>query len=67
MDCQSETPTRTLTVTPGAAVCAALPRAGVLRLQRAGGAMAGTPAMAVENGALALYFADGASITLTDL
>lgn len=55
----------TATVTPGANIYANLPRHGVLRLERKGGAMAGNPAMSFdEDDTLSLFFADGAALHL---
>lgn len=66
MGCQNDH-TTTIDVTPGAVARAALPKSGVLRFERQGAAMAGTPAMAVENGTLALHYADGASVYVDNI
>lgn len=64
MRCHIET-TRTINVTPGRDIDAVLPRNGVLRFERKGGAMAGNPAMSFdEDDALSLFFADGAALHL---
>jgi hypothetical protein len=56
--------TKTITVTPGAEVTCDLPKTGVLRFERSGQAMSGQPVMSVEDGMIALCYADGASITI---
>lgn len=64
MRCQNDAAT-TIKVAPCADVSAVLPKRGVLRFERKGGAMAGNPAMSFdEDGALSLFFADGASLEL---
>ncbi|MBD3666051.1 hypothetical protein [Sulfitobacter aestuariivivens] len=56
---------KTITVTPASEVHAELPQTGVLRFERKRGAMAGNPAMGFdEDGNVAFYFADGASVYL---
>lgn len=57
----------TYDVTPGAHVEATLPQTGVLRFAREGRAMAGTPKMVLEDGALMLHFADGATVSVQGL
>lgn len=64
MRCHNDLTTK-IDVTPCADVSAVLPDVGVLRFERKGGAMAGNPAMSFdEDGALSLFFADGASVEL---
>lgn len=53
---------KTVVVAPGANIEAELSLNGSLRLERRGGSMAGNPAYSIEDGALALHFADGASV-----
>ena len=62
MGCIEDQTTKTLTVMPGAKVEGSLSSAGVLRFERCGDAMTGEPVLSVENGALALHYADGASV-----
>ena len=55
---------KTITVTPGAEVTCDLPSTGPLRFERSGSAMSGQPVMSVEDGIIALRYADGASISI---
>ena len=64
MRCQSEKTTTTVTVTPCAQVHARVPERGVLRLERRGGAMAGTAALSQDEEGVVLYFADGSEVHL---
>lgn len=65
MDCQVNR-TTTFDVAPGAEVFADLPQSGVLRFARQGAAMTGKLEITHEAGAMALHFADGASLHLKD-
>jgi hypothetical protein len=68
MACQNDpvmTPVMTtVRVQSGVDARADLPAAGVLRFERDAGAMAGTPELSFEDGALALHFADGSTVTV---
>ena len=66
MGCQNDR-TTTFDVTPGAEIYADLPQSGVLRFERQGAAMTGTPEITFKDGAMALHFADGASVYLKDV
>lgn len=54
--------TKSITVMPGAQVEGSLSSGGALRFERCGNAMTGQPVVSFEGGALALHYADGASV-----
>ena len=62
MICNKAQSTETITVMQGATVEGDLSSGGVLRFERCGNAMTGAPVISVEGGALALHYADGASV-----
>jgi len=62
MRCNEDHSTKTIVVMPGGQVEGELAPSGVLRFQRQRGSMAGKPVYCVEDGALTLHYADGASV-----
>ena len=55
---------KTIPVAPGQRVEGDLADAGVLRFERCAGAMVGEPVFSIEEGALALHYADGTTVKI---
>lgn len=65
MDRNNDQHFETINVTPGAEANGRLSVGKPLRFSRSGNAMTGTPVLDVENGTLALHYADGASVYIS--
>jgi hypothetical protein len=66
MRCNEDHSIKTIAVMPGEQVEVGLPPSGVLRFERLRGSMAGKPVYLVEDGALTLHYADGASVYINE-
>lgn len=62
MSLKNDQSTTKIDVRPGATVEGDLSSGGVLRFERRGNAMKGKPVLSVQDGVLALQYADGSSV-----
>lgn len=62
MSLNKDQSTKVIDVLPGATVEGDLSSGGVLRFERRGNAMTGKPVLSMENGKLALQYADGSTV-----